>query len=291
MVEIFIENSSHHCPPAVPVRHSTCELTFVFNLAGHMHCRLPGCDRLYEFGPDEGALLYSPQGCPCFQNLQPDKFHRVWICIERRHLCRYYQVGCPFLPQELRCALHEDGPEPFVFDHHLSPLMKTALHQIAGCPFETPHSALFQESKALELIACHLELMCTRPCQGASRCACCRLTPEDIRRIRAAREILINAFEAPPCLKMLAARVGLNVTKLKRGFRQVYGDSVFAYLRAYRMEMARGLLENGEMNVTEVAMAVGYTNIGHFGAVFKRHFGVNPGYFLRRTSASHLPNR
>jgi AraC-like DNA-binding protein len=161
--------------------------------------------------------------------------------------------------------------------------MKTAVHQISDCPFHAPHLSLFQESKALELIAWHLEIMSSRLCQTQNGCACCRLRPEDIRRIRAAREILINDFEAPPCLKILAARVGLNATKLKRGFRQVYGDSVFAYLRSYRMEIARSLLEKGEMNVTEAAMAVGYTNIGHFCAVFKKHFGINPGCCLRQT--------
>jgi AraC-like DNA-binding protein len=163
--------------------------------------------------------------------------------------------------------------------------MKTAIHQISDCPFKSPHLILFQESKALELVAWHLEIMSTRLCQNANRCSCCRLKSEDIQRIQAAREILIRDFDAPPCLKILAARVGLNVTKLKRGFRQLYGDSVFAYLREYRMEVARQALEKGEMNVTEVAMSVGYTNIGHFCAIFKKHFGINPGCCLRQTMA------
>jgi AraC-like DNA-binding protein len=64
-------------------------------------------------------------------------------------------------------------------------------------------------------------------------------------------------MEAPLSLPELAGYAGINETKLKRGFRKVYGTSVFGYLRNQRLDKARILLETGDMNVSEVAYSVG----------------------------------
>ncbi len=79
----------------------------------------------------------------------------------------------------------------------------------------------------------------------------------------------------------LSRRVNLNDFKLKKGFRQVFGTSVFGYLRQVRMEQARMLLEQARMNVTQVALNVGYANPSHFAAAFKGQFGINPGGVLK----------
>jgi AraC family transcriptional regulator, transcriptional activator of the genes for pyochelin and ferripyochelin receptors len=88
-------------------------------------------------------------------------------------------------------------------------------------------------------------------------------------------------MDEPPSLLTLARQVGLNDFKLKRGFRQVFGTTVFGYLHEHRMERARQLLEERRLNVTAVACTVGYANPSHFAGAFKRKFGVNPSAYLR----------
>lgn len=102
------------------------------------------------------------------------------------------------------------------------------------------------------------------------------LKPKDIEKIHRARYILIFQQENPPSLLDLARQVGINDNKLKIGFRQVFGTTVFGYLHNHRMEIARQLLQDGKMRVAAVANAVGYANPGHFAAGFKRKFGVSP---------------
>ena len=51
---------------------------------------------------------------------------------------------------------------------------------------------------------------------------------ENVRKIRKAKEIILNQMTEPPTLKGLAVEIGLNVKKLKEGFKQIYGDTVFA---------------------------------------------------------------
>ena len=89
-------------------------------------------------------------------------------------------------------------------------------------------------------------------------------------------------IEHPPSLMMLAKLSGLNDYKLKRGFRQVFGSTVFGYLRTYRMEQARQLLLERKMTVSEVARSVGYSSLSRFSLAFKQQFGVLPGSFLGR---------
>ncbi|WDP86723.1 MAG: helix-turn-helix transcriptional regulator [Desulfobacter sp.] len=79
----------------------------------------------------------------------------------------------------------------------------------------------------------------------------------------------------------LAAMTGLTVAKLQAGFTQEYGMSVFDYFREYRMEKARQLLSQPLTNVSETAWQVGYVNVSHFSAAFKKRFGILPKHYLK----------
>jgi AraC-like DNA-binding protein len=95
--------------------------------------------------------------------------------------------------------------------------------------------------------------------------------------------------ENPPFLLELARQVGLNEKKLNLGFKQVFGTTVFDYLRTYRLEKAKQLLNEGKMNVTEVAFGVGYLHHSTFSRSFTRHFGISPmAYRLEERRFSSL---
>jgi YesN/AraC family two-component response regulator len=74
----------------------------------------------------------------------------------------------------------------------------------------------------------------------------------------------------------LAAHVGLSERYLTQCFRHETGLTPVKYLNRYRIRQARILLENGEMNVTEIALAVGYTDPSYFARVFRDETGVAP---------------
>ena len=108
----------------------------------------------------------------------------------------------------------------------------------------------------------------------------------DFERLQEARGILEVEFVDPPGLFELARRVGLNDFKLKRGFKEAFGTTVFGYVRRLRMDKAKSLLENGDLNVTEAALEAGYSLLGHFAASFKKRFGILPSQIStgKRTS-------
>jgi AraC-like DNA-binding protein len=99
---------------------------------------------------------------------------------------------------------------------------------------------------------------------------------ENVKRIRMAKEIIISRMAEPPTLYELAEEIGLSLKKLKEGFKQVYGDSVYGFLFDYKMEYARKILETNQYNVNEVGLKVGYSTASHFIAAFKKKFGTTP---------------
>lgn len=182
------------------------------------------------------------------------------------------------LPTQLKQLIEGVTHETYEEIGTIATTMQLPLEQILHCPYHGLTRQIYLESKCLELIALQLEQLATPQKCDRSQV----LKGNDIDRIHQAREILICKCDRPPSLMELARQVRLNDYKLKLGFRQVFGTTVFGYLHTYRLERSRQLLETGQMSVGEVMRTVGYANRGHFATAFKRRFGVNPKTYLSK---------
>jgi AraC-like DNA-binding protein len=109
------------------------------------------------------------------------------------------------------------------------------------------------------------------------------LSTDEIHKIKRVSEIVLERMANPPSLIELSRMVGLNDNKLKIGFKELYGTTVFGYLREKRLETALRLLQQGDLNVNETSLAVGYSNPSYFSEAFREKFGVNPGSLNRRS--------
>ena len=67
--------------------------------------------------------------------------------------------------------------------------------------------------------------------------------------------------------------------------------TISRYLRNLRLERAAELLRSGRSNVTEAAMAVGYSSLSHFSKAFAEMFGVCPCVFPLSRRTDSLPSR
>ena len=104
----------------------------------------------------------------------------------------------------------------------------------------------------------------------------------DRMRLARARAQLLSDLSQPPLLVDLARENGLSLARLKRGFRALYGFSVYGLFQHERMHEARRRLLRADASVSSVACDLGYTNMSHFAAAFRKQFGVNPGEGRRR---------
>lgn len=102
------------------------------------------------------------------------------------------------------------------------------------------------------------------------------LNKKDIEALHKAKEILFENINNPPSLKELAHKSAINEFKLKKGFKQLFGNTVYGLLQEYRLNKAKKLLEIDDINISEAAYLVGYKNISHFSTIFKKYFGYSP---------------
>lgn len=155
----------------------------------------------------------------------------------------------------------------------LTPQMHTLIEGINLSPYQGGLRKLFLQSKALELLA----LQCAQLGELENRTTpVVKLFPADIRKVHMAREILLHDLQNPPSMALLARQAGLNTFKLKTGFKQEFGNSVFGYLKNYRLEQARDMIREGDKTVTAVAYETGYSTLQHFSNEFRKKFGISP---------------
>jgi len=108
---------------------------------------------------------------------------------------------------------------------------------------------------------------------------------QNVQKIRNAKDIIVDRMIDPPSLDALALEIGLPLKKLKQGFKQVYGDTVFAYLLEHKMQEARRMLDSQKYNVNEVGLKLGYSTSSHFIAAFKKKYGTTPKKYLGSVSS------
>ncbi|MEG5170554.1 AraC family transcriptional regulator [Microcoleus sp. B3-D7] len=179
-------------------------------------------------------------------------------------------------------ALHELGQ---VLVSLTTPAMQRVLGQILECSYQGTLRQIYLEGKALELVALRLEQVALVS-QLSARVNVLR-SPE-IEKICEAKDILLRRLDRPPSLIELAHQVGMNDCTLKRGFRQVFGMTAMSCLHHYRMELAQQLLTIGEMNVNQVAKAIGYASRSSFYTAFRKQFGVSPHQYLTQNRKSSV---
>jgi len=102
------------------------------------------------------------------------------------------------------------------------------------------------------------------------------LSTKDIESLNKAKKILIENMTNPPSLKNLAYKSAINEFKLKKGFKQLFNNTVYGLLQEHRLNKAKSLLETKEVNISEASSLVGYKSISHFSKIFKEQFGITP---------------
>jgi len=96
-----------------------------------------------------------------------------------------------------------------------------------------------------------------------------------------ALSVLEKNLNNPPNLTELAHRVGTNERKLTEIFRHIVGMTVFDFVTQRRLEVARQLLQESDLQIRQIADRIGYQNPGDFTRAFRRQYGVTPRSYRR----------
>ena len=221
---------------------------------------------------ENSLLLYNPQqDLPINLQVNPNSWMvSILISIKKFH-------GLFSQEADYISFLNEDNKDKKYYkDGNITPSMAIVLNQLINYNLNQSIKDLYFKGKAYELLSLYFNRS-----EDANIEQCPFLVDEtNVIKIRKAKDIIIVRMAEPPSLQELADEIGLSLKKLKEGFKQIYGDSVYSFLFDYKMEVARKLLESGENNVNEVGLKVGYSTASHFIAAFKKKYGTTPKKYI-----------
>lgn len=110
------------------------------------------------------------------------------------------------------------------------------------------------------------------------------LTYGTLARLSSARDMLQDSRYAQLSISEIAAASAISPFHFIRQFRAVFGETPNRYRARRRLELARLMLVAGADSITDICMAVGYSSLGSFSALFARRFGQAPSAYRQRLS-------
>lgn len=161
-------------------------------------------------------------------------------------------------------------------NYFLTPEMVTVVHHMLNCSFSNDVAKFYIEAKVMELL-----IMALDHTAGEQIKAPIKLSPYDIEMLNEVKRIVLSDFENNISLLKLTRMVGLNVFKLKKGFKTLFGKSIFEFQLAAKMEKAKELLTATKLPVVDIAYMMGYEHLSNFNTAFRKHFGYTPGYLRK----------
>lgn len=155
--------------------------------------------------------------------------------------------------------------------------MQSIINEIIGCKRKGILKCLFLEAKIIKLLMLQLEQFELLHYSRESY----TLSDYDLKKIHYAKTLVEQNLTHPLSLLELARQSGLNDFKLKKGFKEVYGNTVFGYLKVLRMQEARKLLLDKEHSINTIAHYCGYRFVQNFTRAFKEVYGSTPEKFRK----------
>ncbi len=110
--------------------------------------------------------------------------------------------------------------------------------------------------------------------------------PVDTEKIHLAKNYIIENIENNLTIPIISAFVGTNQCYLKKGFKEIFNQTIFEFIQDNRMVKAKYLLQNTTQSITTIAFSVGYSSLSSFSQAYKNYFGITPF----RQNKKDIPN-
>ena len=241
--------------------HKDCKVAFNME-----HCAISmtsGDSNMVYFKDEKMNVLF---------NLPPNS-ELIGILISIEYFHSLFSIEGNFL---FNFGIFKTG-KPIIEPKEISASVRLVLNQLKIKQTTETLRPIFIKGKVYELLSYYFNEDTNKDSEYCPYIA----NEESVSKIKRAKEIIIEEMNNPPSLHELAQQVGLNIKKLKTDFKEFYGVPVFTFLLNYKMELAKKMLKEQQLNVNELAIFLGYSTSSHFIAAFKRKFGITPKQFAK----------
>lgn len=143
---------------------------------------------------------------------------------------------------------------------------------------------VFLESKIYEILIHYLKQYLDDTKDPESRKI---LRQNTVDKIEDASNIIQEEMEVLGSILNIAKRVGLNQNTLQEGFNHLFKKSVNQYIKDVRMDKAKDLMENSDLNITEITYKIGINSRSYFSKIFKEKFGISPKSYISKNRKSN----
>lgn len=252
-------------------------IQFHFCLKGQTNFTFNEGRYTFQVQEDHSMLLYNPlKALPIDVELAPN----TWMVSILISIAKFHSLFSPDA-DHISFLSPENSSRKYYDNLPFSSSIAVVLSQILQAKVHDSMKSLYFKGKVYELLSLYFNKS-----EDPSVEQCPFLVDEEnVQKIRQAKAIILERMTDPPSLEQLAVEIGLSLKKLKEGFKQLYGDTVFAYLLDHKMEEARRMLDSQKYNVNEVGFKLGYSTASHFIAAFKKKYGTTPKKYLGSVSS------
>lgn len=105
-----------------------------------------------------------------------------------------------------------------------------------------------------------------------------------VKAVKAIRNYMVKNVEEHITLEQLSVKFNIPLTSMKNCFKGVYGTSIYAYMKQYRIQDAALQLLRTSDSVTEIANRLGYENPSKFAEAFKAQMSMTPSEYRKTLS-------
>lgn len=246
-------------------------IQFNFRLSGDLTIAVKRSDPL-RFNRPALLVWNQAQGYDVSEWTAPKAHERaVSISTTAEFLLENFLPSHDGIPEQLQPFIAGSGRKVNYCQLPLSAQMFELANKIVNNPFTGPLALIHTEAVALELLCCAVAGFASLSSTPNEQ-----YTQRELRSLEAARNYLMQHLSPHPTIRQVARATGLNETTLKRGFKAIFGETLFEFSNRCRMQHAMTLLREHRLPVKRVADASGYRHHTSFATAFLRHFGVRP---------------
>lgn len=247
-----------------------------FSLSGTSHVSMQGIRDKIVFNAHRHNIFYMPSFEGYLESgRQHEINHTFEIHLTEDYFKKLINQECSVLSRFAENIEKKTLSPLSRHNMHITAQMDTVLRDIMSCRKTGIMKRLYIESKVLELLLLQVEQF--EASTQKKDCSC--LKDYDIEKIHFAKFLVEQNISNPLSLIELSRKAGVNDFKLKKGFKELFGNTVFGYLYELRMKEAKRLLLDHNMSLAEVSEYCGYDHVQHFSRAFKKKHGITPGQF------------
>jgi AraC-like DNA-binding protein len=246
-------------------------LDMYFSLKGHSSAADSNKGLLSEINSLHHGVIYTPR-FDGYYSISGKEAEGFCVEIDSSYMHRLMITDLDCLKRFWDRAFSGEAAELSEVPMALTWQQNQVIRDIQECPYSGHMKMMYYESKIMELF-----LMQAEQAERLAGGPALSLHPADKERLYAARDFVKEHMFEPLSLMQVARHCGLNDFKLKKGFKALFGTTVFGYLNELKMNYGRQLLLASACTVAEAGYILGYTDSYNFTKAFKKYFGYPPG--------------